>query len=56
MGRPKSRQAPRKTMTIRVSERERRQIEEKAVGYRNGSICIYPYNGIGWWKCGYDQS
>ena len=31
MGRPKSRQAPRTTMSIRVSERERRQIEEKAV-------------------------
>jgi len=30
MGRPKSRQAPRTTMSIRVSERERRQIEEKA--------------------------
>ena len=30
MGRPKSRQTPRTTMTIRVSERERRQIEEKA--------------------------
>lgn len=29
MGRPKSRQAPRTTMSIRVSERERRQIEEK---------------------------
>ena len=27
MGRPKSRQTPRTTMTIRVSERERRQIE-----------------------------
>lgn len=26
MGRPKSRQAPRTTMSIRVSERERRQI------------------------------
>ena len=31
MGRPKSRQAPRTTMSIRVSERERRQIEEKAM-------------------------
>lgn len=31
MGRPKSRQAPRTTMSIRVSERERREIEEKAV-------------------------
>ena len=31
MGRPKSRQAPRTTMSIQVSERERRQIEEKAV-------------------------
>ena len=31
MGRPKSRQAPRTTMNIRVSERERRQIEEKAM-------------------------
>ena len=30
MGRPKSRQAPRTTMSIRVSERERREIEEKA--------------------------
>lgn len=30
MGRPKSRQAPRTTMSIRISERERRQIEEKA--------------------------
>lgn len=30
MGRPKSRQAPRTTMSIRVSERERRQIEERA--------------------------
>lgn len=30
MGRPKSRQAPRTTMSIRVSERERRGIEEKA--------------------------
>lgn len=30
MGRPKSRQAPRTTMSIRVSERERRVIEEKA--------------------------
>lgn len=30
MGRPKSRQAPRTTMSIRVSERERRKIEEKA--------------------------
>lgn len=29
--RPKSRQAPRTTMSIRVSERERRQIEEKAM-------------------------
>ena len=28
--RPKSRQAPRTTMSIRVSERERREIEEKA--------------------------
>jgi len=31
MGRPKSRQAPRTTMSIRVSERERRHIEEKAM-------------------------
>ena len=31
MGRPKSRQAPRTTMSIRVSERERREIEEKAM-------------------------
>ena len=31
MGRPKSRQAPRTTMSIRVSERERRQIEEKSM-------------------------
>ncbi len=31
MGRPKSRQAPRTTMSIRESERERRQIEEKAM-------------------------
>ena len=30
MGRPKSRHAPRTTMSIRVSERERREIEEKA--------------------------
>ncbi|RHP24865.1 plasmid mobilization relaxosome protein MobC [Clostridium sp. AF34-13] len=30
MGRPKSRQAPRTTLSIRVSERERKQIEEKA--------------------------
>ena len=30
MGRPKSRQAPRTTMSIWVSERERREIEEKA--------------------------
>ena len=30
IGRPKSRQAPRTTMSIRVSERERREIEEKA--------------------------
>ena len=30
MGRPKSRQAPRTTMSIRVSERERREIEETA--------------------------
>lgn len=30
MGRPKSRQAPRTTMSIRVLERERREIEEKA--------------------------
>ena len=30
MGRPKSRQAPRTTMSIRVSERERREIGEKA--------------------------
>lgn len=29
MGRPKSRQAPRTTMSIRVSQRERRQIEKK---------------------------
>ena len=27
MGRPKSRQAPRTTMSIRVSERERRQMQ-----------------------------
>lgn len=31
MGRPKSRQAPRTTMSIWVSERERRHIEEKAM-------------------------
>lgn len=31
MGRTKSRQAPRTTMSIRVSERERRHIEEKAM-------------------------
>jgi len=31
MGRPKSRQAPRTIMSIRVSECERRQIEEKAM-------------------------
>ena len=31
MSRPKSRQAPRTTISIRVSERERRQIEEKAM-------------------------
>ena len=31
MGRPKSRQAPRTTMSIRVSECERRHIEEKAM-------------------------
>lgn len=31
MGRPKSGQAQRSTMSIRVSERERRRIEEKAV-------------------------
>lgn len=31
MGRPKSRQAPRTKMSIRVSERERRHIEEKAM-------------------------
>ena len=31
MGRPKSRQASRTTMSIRVSERERRRIEEKAM-------------------------
>ena len=31
MGRPKSRQAPRTTMSIRVSEHERRHIEEKAM-------------------------
>ncbi len=31
MGRPKSRQAPRTTMSIRVLELERRQIEEKAM-------------------------
>ena len=30
MGRPKSRRAPRTTLSIRVSERERKQIEEKA--------------------------
>ena len=30
MGRPKNRQAPRTIMSIRVSERERREIEEKA--------------------------
>ena len=30
MGRPKSRQAPRTTMSIRVAERERREVEEKA--------------------------
>ena len=30
MGRTKSRQAPRTTMSIRVSERERREIYEKA--------------------------
>lgn len=30
MGRPKRRQAPRTTMSIRVSEHERREIEEKA--------------------------
>lgn len=34
MGRPKSRQAPRTTMSIRVSERERREIEEKAAATR----------------------
>ena len=34
MGRPKSRQAPRMTTSIRVSERERRQIEEKAAAIR----------------------
>lgn len=31
MGRPKSRQAPRTIMSIRISERERRHIEEKAM-------------------------
>ena len=31
MGRTNSRQAPRTTMSIRVSERERRHIEEKAM-------------------------
>ena len=31
MGRPKSRQAPRTTMSIWVSDRERREIEEKAM-------------------------
>ncbi len=30
MGRPKSRRAPRTTLSIRVSARERKQIEEKA--------------------------
>lgn len=48
MGRPKSRQAPRMTTSIRVSERERRQIEEKAAAIgmdTSAYICTMALDG-----------